>query len=491
VKRKNGMNVGDKSIRMRLFASWLFSIALVSFSSAASAQDGRRPIRQTDFDPSRSIIRQQPSIHGKLFAYTNVPEGGDGDIILGNAVPGAAHTGNGAIQFESGISWKDIQAKARAENKYIFMDCYATWCGPCKYMSEKIFTLPEVGEYFNTHFINVKVQIDETKSDSEEIRRWYPDAQSITKEYSIGSFPMYLFFAPDGRAVHRILGSAKTGDEFVAKAKDSLIPEQQYYTILSRYKESGADKEGLRHALEMALAASDATAAAMIADSYVKFLFPPFEKKDLQLVVQASNSSEGDGYRLLLKRTREIDRVLGEGVAENKLRSIVSEEEVDPLMSLLAPAADWGAIARRIDRKYPGQSGRMVAEAKPYYFILRRQWAEYEDAIGYYMEKYGRTLGDFETNNIAWGVFKYSDKKGLLLEALNWSRRTIAKYPNLDWANVDTYAQLSYKTGNRNDAVFWEKKAIAIVKDASQKKEFEDTLEKMSRGERTWPERPW
>ena len=40
--------------------------------------------------------------------------------------------------FQTGLSWKEVKAKAEAEHKYIFMDCYATWCGPCKWMNKNI-----------------------------------------------------------------------------------------------------------------------------------------------------------------------------------------------------------------------------------------------------------------------------------------------------------------------------------------------------------------
>ena len=35
--------------------------------------------------------------------------------------------------------------KAKTEDKYVFIDCYTSWCGPCKMMAEKILPLEEVG----------------------------------------------------------------------------------------------------------------------------------------------------------------------------------------------------------------------------------------------------------------------------------------------------------------------------------------------------------
>lgn len=37
------------------------------------------------------------------------------------------------IHFEKS-SFADIKAKAKKENKLIFIDAYTSWCGPCKWM---------------------------------------------------------------------------------------------------------------------------------------------------------------------------------------------------------------------------------------------------------------------------------------------------------------------------------------------------------------------
>ena len=56
------------------------------------------------------------------------------------------------IEFFHG-TFAEAQVKAKKEGKQIFMDFYTSWCGPCKVMAKKYFTLETVGKEFNKKFI--------------------------------------------------------------------------------------------------------------------------------------------------------------------------------------------------------------------------------------------------------------------------------------------------------------------------------------------------
>lgn len=55
------------------------------------------------------------------------------------------------IQFYRG-SWEEALALAKSENKLIFLDVYATWCGPCKKLKKYVFSSEKAGNYFNSKF---------------------------------------------------------------------------------------------------------------------------------------------------------------------------------------------------------------------------------------------------------------------------------------------------------------------------------------------------
>jgi thiol:disulfide interchange protein len=63
------------------------------------------------------------------------------------------------IKFESG-TWSQIKAKAKAENKLIFLDAYTTWCGPCKWMARNVFTNDTVAQFYNATFVNAKIDME-------------------------------------------------------------------------------------------------------------------------------------------------------------------------------------------------------------------------------------------------------------------------------------------------------------------------------------------
>ncbi|MDO8970421.1 MAG: thioredoxin family protein, partial [Saprospiraceae bacterium] len=58
------------------------------------------------------------------------------------------------IEFFSG-TWPEALEKAKKEELLIFVDAYASWCGPCKRMAAQTFPDPKAGEFFNANFLNL------------------------------------------------------------------------------------------------------------------------------------------------------------------------------------------------------------------------------------------------------------------------------------------------------------------------------------------------
>ena len=108
-----------------------------------------------------------------------------------------------SIQWTGGLSWNEILQKSELENKYIFIDAYATWCKPCKEMDNNIYRNDTIADFFNDRFISVKLQMDKTKADDAFVKSWYEIADSLKKNYRIDGYPTFIFLSPAGVKYNR------------------------------------------------------------------------------------------------------------------------------------------------------------------------------------------------------------------------------------------------------------------------------------------------
>lgn len=385
------------------------------------------------------------------------------------------------MKFEHGRSWADIQAKAKAENKYIFMDAFTTWCGPCKYMAANIFPMENVGSFFNDKFINVKVQLDTTKNDNDEVKSWYADGHDIMAKYEVRAFPTYLFFSPEGKLVHRAVGSSEA-DKFIAKAADALNPDKQYYVLLEQYKAGKKDPEFLRKVAYSAQEAFDMENTNSVSQEYLATQKDLLTKDNLEFLDKFTRTSKDAGFSIIMKNASKFDEVRGAGASGKKISDIIKQEELFPvLFKRDAPTPDWAQLSATINNKYPAYAKEAVSGGKVMYYQMKGDWANFQTAVMAYMKDYSSKASAGELNNFAWTVFENCKDMTCVKEALDWSKKSFKENNNPTF--IDTYANILYKLGNKQEAIKWEEKALALSK---SDKAIQETLDKMKKGEKTW-----
>ena len=133
-----------------------------------------------------------------------------GMIILAlvfTSFTGLRPNANKEIQFEK-ITFNQALAKAKRENKMVFMNVYATWCGPCMLLKKTTFKTDKIADSFNNSFINI--DIDAEKGEGIE----------LSKRYEVVAHPLMLVINPSGKVEKRILGYIK---------EEGLIKEVKSY----------------------------------------------------------------------------------------------------------------------------------------------------------------------------------------------------------------------------------------------------------------------
>ncbi len=109
------------------------------------------------------------------------------------------------INFEKG-TWSAAHQKASGKGQLLFVDAYATWCGPCKWMDKNVFTNSAAGDYFNANFVNLKLDMESA------------DGTNFNKKYPVAAYPTFLFIDASGKVVHKVEGS-RSAEEFIEEAK--------------------------------------------------------------------------------------------------------------------------------------------------------------------------------------------------------------------------------------------------------------------------------
>lgn len=405
-------------------------------------------------------------------------------LVLSSSAMAQTQSDKG-MSFIHADNWKEVIAKARAENKYIFVDAYTTWCGPCKYMAANIFPQENVGEFYNDKFINVKVQLDTTKKDDDYTRSWYADAHYIMTHYGVQVFPTYLFLDPTGKLVHRAVGSSD-GETFIGKGKDALDPNKQYYTLKERYDNGDRNTDLLYNVTLASLQAYDRANSKKYMEAYAATQSNMLTKENIELLQLSTQSTKDIGFTYMMNNPAAFNEVAGKSYAESATRMMIMQEEIYKDMWAKDKKPDWSAMQQKVATKYPARAEEVISYAKAFYYQNTGDWDNFSMAISAFMDKYKGDVPYAQMNSFAWSVFQNCSDPSCVDKALTWSRA--AAEATQDPSHYDTYANLLLKSGNQPEAIRVQEQAIALAKanGSASVADYEETLEKIKKGEKTW-----
>lgn len=423
------------------------------------------------------------------------------------------------IQWTEGLSWEQVREKAKRENKYIFLDCFATWCGPCKMMDKEVFINDSVGVFFNERFISVHVQMDKTDQDNDQVKAWYNDADAIGKQYKIDGYPCFLFISPEN-AILQIEVGYRNVSKFLAIAREVTRPGKmfEYDQLLKDYEKGIVHYNRLLYMIKEARKFDPALARQLVKvyndylstlDASRRYTKENIEYWDLEPLVSSSRT-----IQYFLQDWKQIDQVIQQkGYAASVVDRSIYHELVIPFfeqqnkngavsvsgsylsgsgLTTDSSEADWEKLEKAISGKYNKTIARRnVLAAKIEWY--KRHWND-RAVCEYMLIKLNKYPPDFkfpvgnivmELNSVAWTAFmKLTDKK-ILNGYRKWMERIVKDYP---YGKVgflmDTYANLLYKTGRKKEAVVWEEKAV--LAGGMDVKQFEISLTQMRKGEPTY-----
>ncbi|WP_312901317.1 thioredoxin family protein [Chryseobacterium taichungense] len=367
----------------------------------------------------------------------------------------------GAFALAQGIKFEEtnfntILAKAKKENKLVFIDAYTTWCGPCKLMSKNVFPQKAVGDYYNANFINAKIDMEKG------------EGIDIAKKYNVKAFPTYLFVDGNGELVHRTLGYVEEKD-FIQFAKDAGDPSKRLGALKKKFEDGEKDPAFLKNLASLTMY-SDSDFAAKVMERYFNGK-TDLDREDIQMLLSATQSTDSPLYKTFLAKKAEITKVLPaeryDAFDKNiKLNTIVKK-------SYNADTKKWNDTyfmteAQKFLAK--DEAEKILTRAKANRALKDKDIATYEKLT---MELYkdSSALSSEELNSIAWNFFENVTNKPALEKAVSWAQESVKKDEN--YANTDTLANLYNKIGDKKNAKLWAEKSIELAKKTGE--DYADT----------------
>jgi thioredoxin-related protein len=404
------------------------------------------------------------------------------------------------INFTSGLAWQQITELAHKENRYIFVECFVSGCESCTAMASDVYSSDSIGQKMNAQFISVKVQMDTSANDKKETKAWYADAHVLMEKLNIHEFPTYLFFSPDGRIIHKDLGY-KNAAEFETLISDALNPERNYFVLLKNFEHGNLNYHDAPFLINSCWKFGERDLADSISRSYLSnylYKLPTNEiytRENLYFIGRNLRKSDDTGFMIFYRHEDEVDQNVKEaGYAERIIASILEKEGVNFTLgqdnNRSSGKPNWSLLVNTVSNKFNKKYAEWVLlDAEIRWYGSLEDW---ENVGKYKLEKLQFNFnngidtlftGKAIANNIIYfDVFLHCDRRKILRKAARMQREFVNRYPRVP-AFMDTYANLLYKLGKKNDALYWQSKAAALrPNDATIKHNFE----RMQLGKPTW-----
>ena len=133
------------------------------------------------------------------------------------------------VSFLDNEPWEKVLKQAQKAQKMVFVDCYTSWCVPCKHLMNVIFPQKIVSDYLDSMFVCVKYDIE--KENGKAFEDQYPN--------KILAVPTMFVTDSHGNLLH-VLRGAREADDLLDNLKKGLLGKP-LYEIEKEYRQGNRE----------------------------------------------------------------------------------------------------------------------------------------------------------------------------------------------------------------------------------------------------------
>ncbi len=362
-------------------------------------------------------------------------------------------------QEKASIDFKDVSFNAAKQlsaktGKLIFIDCYTSWCMPCKWMEQNVFTNDTVYNFFNANFINFKIDME--KGEGTDLR----------KKYEVNSFPTYLFVNASGGIVHRTASRMEAG-EFLNAAKRAIDPSKSYAALEKMYN-GGNRSDSVLFAYAIALERINRQKFDSV-------------RKQLMNSISDETLATPFGWQVIRNLASNEDDKFGKYLLQHKIHftEMAGEPAVTSILNRLSSYKMYEFIRENNKLDFFTRLNQMKKDPDP---MVQRNVAMFETE--YYLSIGNADSFVVVANTAMQGILQFNDadlsfiarrasylakdNKEIEQEALLLARKAVELNPE-EYSNQGTLASICLQLGRKDEGLKAAKKARLLADDLTSK----------------------
>jgi len=372
---------------------------------------------------------------------------------------------NRSVIFEEG-SLEETKQKAKKENKLIFIDTYATWCLPCKYLEKELFTRDSIADFYNTHFLNLKIDIEKG------------EGIDFARGHKISLLPTLVFLNANGEVIHQLVGF--NDEALVLLGKQILEGKNILADYKKKYEEDNNNLDNLHDyltSLGFAGISEPGLAEKYFSMQKQQDLFNEKNWFILRLHIRQRNSTP---FLFLINNIDKYIHIYSAKSVEAYIYNCFNRELQIYKTSRNYSDTGYQQLKKEFLATHFDVANRLIFNIETGTYASKKNWDAYSKLVS---EKTDIVYPNsaVNLNQIALIIYENIDDKNMLIKAENWAKKSTEIEENYGY--VLTYAKILYKNGKNNEALNKSERALQLAKNkgisVEELKETEDLIAKI------------
>jgi len=313
-------------------------------------------------------------------------------------------------------------------------------------MAKNVFTQPKVGDYFNTNFINLKLDMEEV------------DGVTFGHKYPVSAYPTLMFIDGDGKVIKNVKGGQQV-DGLIALGVDAIKKIDKSGQFEEKYNAGDRDHDLVYNYVKALNAASKPS--LKISNDYLNSNPAITEDQRLKFVLEAAVDSDSKLFDQVISNKSKLIKLEGKDVFETKCKAACQvsiqkaiEYEMESLLN---------ETIEKAKKTFPDDADIFGYKASMQYYKSSKNLDKYKAAYKNLAKKTSKEDDDY--NFIMKDIMSsFKDNKEMIADATAYSLKLYEK--NNTQESLSTYCTFLILNKEVD-------KAIKVATEAKEKAEKE------------------